>query len=103
MASSIAAYLVLILLSNYFIPLKNLHYVHQLISMLSIPKYAFEAIALLEYGFGRCGPREIQVVLAWMDLQDEDYFTCIAMLAFHVVLYRSIAFWLLVRKANSRT
>lgn len=55
---------------------------------------------LLQYGFGRCGANEIQVMLYVMNLADDDYYHSILMLFFNLILYRCIAFCLFYSKVN---
>lgn len=102
MVTGIGTYLTLLLLSNLFINLKHLHYFYQLISLISLPRFTLESLFLLEYGFGRCSPRQIQPVLYWMNLTDDDYFFCIAMLIGNLILYKVVALWMLIEKVNPK-
>ena len=81
-------------------PVTDLHYVYQWLSTFSTARFIFEAVMLKIYGFGRCGPKEIQPLLYTMNLVDEDYPRVIGMLIFTAVVYRIIAFYLLIVHAN---
>src|SRR5699024_296842 len=59
-----------------------------------------EATLLLQYGFGRCRPKEIHAILYSFSLEDADYSRAIRMLLLNLVLFRLIAVWLLIWRAN---
>ena len=59
-------------------------------------RYLTEASVMLQYGFGRCGPREIQVILYKLGIKhDEYYYECILRIIINIIIYHSIAFALL--------
>ena len=78
----------------------RMHYVYQILAHFSIPHFAFEAALLIIYGNGRCGEREVQVLLHAMSLTDEYLYSCFAMLTVNLVLYRVVAIWLMVKRVN---
>lgn len=96
----IGSFNVFLLWSNFFVKMARAHYVYQFISNFAFARFTLESIILLQYGFGRCAKKEIQPVLYLMDLEDEDYTTGILMLIFNLIVYRYIAFALLLRKMN---
>ena len=98
----IGIFFIKMLLCNVFINLTDLHYGLQLLSNFSVTRFAFEALLLLQYGFGRCSQDQIQLILYDKSLHDSDYYHKIAMLAFNIILWRVLALWLLVRKSNPR-
>ena len=55
---------------------------------------------ILQYGFGRCRPKEIQAILYSMSIEDADYYVAIRMLIFNLTLYRVIAICLLIWRVN---
>ncbi|CAG2167827.1 unnamed protein product, partial [Oppiella nova] len=61
---------VLVLLGNSLFPVKELHYVLQVLSSLSYIRYAFECIVLLIYGFGRCSHNQMSTVLYSLDIEE---------------------------------
>ena len=89
-----------VLIGNMYLSLYKLHYVLQFLSKFSIPRYTYQGIMLLQYGFGRCNPKEIQAVLTVMQVQDEDYYTGIVMLIFNIVFFHTVTILLLFRKVN---
>src|SRR5699024_10920946 len=91
-----------ILLSNCFNNLTDLHYALQYLANFSITRFAYEAMLLLEYGFGRCNPDQVQLVLFAKSLHDSDYHHKLAMLGFNVVFWHALALWMLVYRANPR-
>ncbi|CAG2172073.1 unnamed protein product, partial [Oppiella nova] len=75
MVFAILVQAVLVLLGNSLFPVKQLHYVLQVLSSLSYIRYAFECIVLLIYGFGRCSHNQMSTVLYSLDI-DENVFCC---------------------------
>ena len=55
---------------------------------------------ILQYGFGRCAPGQIQAMFYMMRLSDDDFGYCIQMLLFNLVLYRVVAMCLLYARVN---
>jgi len=97
---SVTTFLISTVLSNFLLTYSRLHYVFQFMSNFAISRFIFEAIMLSIYGFGRCGPDEIQQLLYIMNLTDGDIFHCIQMLLFNILFYRIIALVLLIRRVN---
>lgn len=87
-------------ISNFFIPLSGLHYVYQFASSFSVSRFVFEATLLLQYGFGRCGPKQLQLILYSMSIDTSHFYHCILMLVLNFFMYRLIAIYLLIKKAN---
>ncbi|OTF74325.1 hypothetical protein BLA29_010507, partial [Euroglyphus maynei] len=59
-------------------------------------RYLNEAAIILQYGFGRCGPREIQIILLKLGIKHDDYYyECILRTIINLIVYHSIAFTLL--------
>lgn len=99
--TNIGVFLFLVILSNFFNPIGRMHYIYQLISNLSICRFLNEATILLQYAFGRCGPKEIQATLYVMMLTHEDHFYhCIHMLFFNLIFYRAMSLAILIAKSN---
>nr|XP_027196357.1 ABC transporter G family member 16-like [Dermatophagoides pteronyssinus] len=68
------------------------HFAFKLITTFNLFRYQSEAMLFLVYGFGRCGHREIQVVLYRIGLiHDERYYYVIIMTAVNAILFQSIA------------
>ena len=99
---TVAIFALFLLLSNCFVRLSRLHYLFRFVSNIAISRFAFEAAILLQYGFGRCGHREVQMFVYSLELDDDRLVTCIQMLIVDLILYRLIAILLLASKANSR-
>lgn len=97
---TVSAFIFLCHISNFFIPLSGLHYVYQFASNLSISRFVFEAALILQYGFGRCEPKQLQLILYSMSIDTSHFYHSIIMLVVNFFLYRLIAIYLLVRKAN---
>ena len=97
---SISVFILFCQISNFFLPLAQLHYIYQFIANFSISRFVFEAALLLQYGFGRCGPKQIQPILYTMSIDDGHFYYCIQMLLVNLVLYRGLAIYLLMVKSN---
>lgn len=87
------------LLGNFFVRLHTLHYVYKdILSQLSIGRFALESSILLQYGFGRCSavPGQVSAVLYSMAIDgDGHFYHCLLMLALNCVITRLLAFALL--------
>ena len=89
-----------LILDNSAIHIADMPYYWQALSHLSISRYLYSSILLLQYGFGRCAPKELQTVLSAMSVEEADYGSNVLMLIFNLVVYRVLAFVLLVKRAN---
>ena len=68
------------------------HFAFKLITTFNLFRYQIQAILFLIYGFGRCGHREIQVLLYRLGLiHDEQFYYSIMMTAVNAILFQSIA------------
>lgn len=91
-----------LLLSNFFVNVHRLNIFYQIVSYFSISRWAFEAVLLLIYGFGRCKENvEVQPVLKWLQIEDNDYFNSILLLLLNCAVFRVISFCLLLLRTNS--
>lgn len=91
-----------LLLSNFFVNVHRLNIFYQIVSYFSISRWAFEAVLLLIYGFERC-EKSIQIhpVLKWLQIEDDDYLSCIVLLLLNCLIFRVIVFCLLLLRTNS--
>ena len=96
----ITTYTLMLLLSNIYTNLRTSHYLYQLLSNLSIPRWAMQVLMLLQYGH-RCTDRQIQPLLYWLGATEEDLLWSVLMMLFNLLFYRTLALWMLVSKANS--
>lgn len=101
MICSSGAFFFLVMLGNFFIVIERLHYVYRFLSNVSLARFSFEALILLQYGFGRCTEKEIQPFLYLMQIDDEHYQTCLLMMIANIVITRFIALWLIINKCKS--
>lgn len=87
---------------NIGAPIERLHYVWQFVSLFSIHRFINEATLLFQYGFDRCGHREVQKTLHAfrIDTNEEYFYFCQRMLIFHVLFYNTIALLILLVKMN---
>ncbi len=93
-------YNVLFEMSNIFTSLSTAHYVYQTLSNLAIPRWGMQTLMLIEYGFGRCTDREIQPILLWMNITDEDYYYGLLMMVVNLFFYKGVALWMLIAKVK---
>ena len=88
-------------LSNFYNPLDTVHYFYQIIAYFNTSRWLHEALILLQYGFGRCGKKEIQAILYIMHIYHDEYFyKCVTMLFANMLLYRTLALLVLLAKSN---
>ncbi len=96
--------LTLMVVSNNLVPIGEMHYVYQLLSWFSIPRFTYETVSLLVFGFGRCKRgEEVSAMLYTLSLSDEDegdYYRNLGILLCNVLFYRSLALYLLIRKVG---
>ncbi|XP_046913707.2 uncharacterized protein LOC124494563 [Dermatophagoides farinae] len=102
-----AVQVISLLLSNIATPVRRLHYIFQFLSYFAPTRFGLEAILLLQYGFERCGKKEVQKILLKLKMEDnehefhETYFlSTIIMLIFNMLFYRIIAILVLLIKTN---
>ncbi|KPM09555.1 ABC transporter sub-family G-like protein 19 [Sarcoptes scabiei] len=99
--TSISYFFFLTLLSNFYNPIGKMHYIFQFLANFSFIRWANEAIMLLEYGFDRCGSKQIQAVLHFMMIPNDQYFyRCLNMLIFNIIIIRFLAILLLIFKSR---
>ncbi|KAH9527945.1 Cytoplasmic dynein 1 light intermediate chain 1, variant 2 [Dermatophagoides farinae] len=95
------SYIMMLLTANFFSRISSLHYIFQIVSFFSICRYMSEGNMILQYGFDRCGPKEIQAVLYNLEIPGNHYFHhCIQMLLLHIFIYRLMALAALIAKSN---
>ena len=97
---SVNLYLMLFLLSNYFVPIKDLHYFIQWFTNLSTVKLLYECILILFYGFDRCSSSELSSAMIVFSLEDNNFYTNTKILIFQLLLFRSLALIALIIKVN---
>lgn len=83
------------------VPFSQMHYIYRLLSTFSIPRFAFHLPILLQYGFGRCQEKEVNLALYMFDLTDADYLPSIGMLLMNLVIFRLLSLYLLIRHVNT--
>ncbi|XP_027204920.2 uncharacterized protein LOC113798562 isoform X1 [Dermatophagoides pteronyssinus] len=89
---------IIVILSEYA---KSIPFFYPFIKFNPI-RYLNEASLVLQYGFGRCGPREISLILYKLDINHDDYFyECILRTIINLIIYHSIAFSILYYQRNN--
>ncbi|KAH9412903.1 ABC protein, sub ABCG [Dermatophagoides pteronyssinus] len=89
-------------LGNVATPVKQLHYFFQFLSLFSPSRFINESFVMLQYGFDRCRPKEIQVILYHLRIEhDEHFYFCIIMLIIQpAIFYHLVAFLLIMIRSN---
>lgn len=95
-----SVYIFLIDIGNAYIPVPQMHYIWQILSTFSIPRFTFETAMLLQYGFGRCANNEPNIVLYTLNIDDGDYIRNIAMLILLILFIQTLSFCMLIRRVN---
>ncbi|CAG2179252.1 unnamed protein product [Oppiella nova] len=98
--TSIGVFIVTFLFSNFLIPINELHYSLQMLSMLSPLKLVLECIMLAFYGFDRCSDREFSFVLHLFDVTDNDFYINTQLLVIQFVVVRSASLIALLLKVS---
>lgn len=98
---SVALYLMFFLLTNYFVPVKELHYSIQWFSNLSTFKLLFECILILFYGFNRCTGNEFSSVMFVFGFDDNQFYRNIRILVIKLIVLRIVALLVLLFKVHS--
>lgn len=101
MICSSGAFVFLVMLGNFFISLQRLHYIYRFLANGSLARFSFEALILLQYGFGRCSEKEIQPFLYLMQIDDNHYRTCLLMMIANIIITRIVALCLLINISKS--
>ena len=99
--SSVALYLMFFLLTNYFVPIKELHYSLQWLSNLSTFKSLFECILILFYGFSRCSGNEFSTVMFVFGFNDNQFYVNLRILLIKLIVFRVLALLVLLIKVHS--
>ncbi|OTF75975.1 hypothetical protein BLA29_009560 [Euroglyphus maynei] len=96
-----------LLLSNVATPIRRLHYIFQFLANFAPIRFGLEAILLLQYGFDRCGRKEVQKILLKLKMEDDEhehhetyFLSTIIMLIINLIIYRLLAIILLLIKTN---
>jgi hypothetical protein len=90
-------------LSNFLIPIQELHYTLQWLSNLSMTKLIFECMVILFYGFDRCTDRELSSIMYLLELEDYTFYTNARLLIFQFIFLRSLTLLTLSIKVNPFT
>lgn len=94
------AYVFTCVVGGAYVPLPQMHYIYRMLSLFSIPRFAYHLPILLQYGFGRCRDKEISSMLYMLDLHETDFMPNMGMLLLNILLYRSLSLYLLIRQVN---
>ncbi|KAH9407387.1 hypothetical protein TYRP_012943 [Tyrophagus putrescentiae] len=93
-------YVFTMVIGGAFVPFDEMPYIYKLLATFSIPRYTFQSAILLLFGFGRCQGQYVSSVLYSMNINDADYLSHIFMLLLNILIYRSLALYILIRCAN---
>jgi len=93
--------LLAVILSNSLIYLKEFHYSLQWFSELSYVKHSFESILVMIYGFNRCSPDKISVILYKYDINDQTFWSNSIKLFLLFIFLRYMSLIALMLKTNT--
>ena len=96
----VASSLIMYLLSNFMVPIKELHYSLQWLSDFNVFKLHMECILILFYGFDRCLEDEFSSVLYFYGITDGDFYKNTRILIFLFILLRFLTLITFVLKMN---
>ena len=96
----IGVFLFQIIFSNFFIPIRELHYSLQVLSNLSTLKLLMESVMIMFYGLGRCFDREYSYILLILDIKDKDFYMNLELLVIQFFTFRAIALIVLLLRVN---
>ena len=98
--SSVGAFILSFLLSNFTIPTKEVHYFIKGVSNLSTIKLILESILIIQYGFDRCDDKELSLVLYTHGVHNQHLFINLRLLFFQFVFFRIISLIVILLKVN---
>ncbi|XP_054159278.1 ATP-binding cassette sub-family G member 4-like [Oppia nitens] len=98
--SGVVLFLVLVLLSGFFVPLTIQHEIIRSSSYLSFIKLTFEAIMVSIYGIDRCESTQISIMLHQLELNDDDLTINSYWIVGHLIVWRLLALLALIYRAN---
>ncbi|XP_054163336.1 uncharacterized protein LOC128961156 [Oppia nitens] len=90
-----------LLLSNFIVLTKNLHYFLEMVSDLSVIKLVSESIVVFLYGFNRCNDNELSFPLYYMDITDQIFFKNIRLLVYQMLFYQLLTLIAIIIKTNA--
>ena len=93
--------LLIFILSNNFILIKELHYVLQVLSSLSYMRLTSESFFIWIYGFDRCDQNEISTVLMTYEIKTEDFWPNVIQVIIICILLKTLTLFVLIIKTNS--
>lgn len=96
----VAVFLVHMIHSSFFVPEHKLHYVFQITAKLSWFKYVIDLTLLQLFGFGRCGHRQVNVVLYRSHLMDEDFYSLFIQMTLLTIAMRVVALIVYLKMMN---
>ncbi|XP_075680900.1 uncharacterized protein LOC113790209 [Dermatophagoides pteronyssinus] len=98
---------IFLMVSNLGTPVKRLHYILQFISNFAPTRFGIEAMFLLQYGFDRCGLKEVQKILFKLKMENDEHehhasflLQTLIMLIFNLIFYRLVSLLLLIIRFN---
>lgn len=97
---TIGSFLFFVLYCGFFVPVKDFGLFGRSVSRLSYLRFVFENSLILLYGMERCGPEESSLPLYQIGLNDDLFWINVAWLAAALILWRVLALFVLVVKAN---
>ncbi|CAG2109311.1 unnamed protein product [Medioppia subpectinata] len=98
--SGVALFLVLVLLSGFFVPLTIQHVIVRGASYVSFTKIIFESILITLYGFDRCSESQMPILLHQLKLSDTQMKENMYWIIGHLIFWRLLALVVLIMRAN---
>ena len=99
--ATMLGYSCLQMFGNFYILIKDMPPILQIISHFSVPKLAFNSGLIIVYGFNRCSEEQTSIVLYKFGLIDEHFMNNIKTFILYSISLRFIAFILLYIKMNT--
>ena len=101
--TSVAFIIFAFLLSNFFIPIEDMHYSLQILSNLSPDKLVMENILILYYGFDLCSDREFSYVLYFLSIDEKNFYKNTYLSVIQFFIFRTLTLVALLCKVNPLT
>jgi ABC-type lipoprotein export system ATPase subunit len=98
---SVGIYLMLVMLSNIFIPVKEMPQIFQMMSNISFTKLIYYSVLIIVYGLGRCRSDQLSLGLFKHDIDDNLFWIYVKYLPIYSIILRILAYFVLYFKANT--
>jgi ABC-type multidrug transport system fused ATPase/permease subunit len=98
---SVGIYFMLVLLSNIFIPVKEMPQIFQMMSNLFFTKFIYYSVLIIAYGLDRCRTDQLSLALYKHGIDNNLFWIYVKYLPIYSIILRILAYFVLYFKVNN--